>query len=291
MSGALLENLGRIHTTGLGTARVRKNLGLDVQDIAEWCKRRVLTADVINRKGKNWYVRSDNCVITINARSYTIITAHIEGEKVNMPMDFKKEQKALYQPKTTPVIIDVPEMTFIAVDGRGDPNASAEYAAAVEMLYGLSYAVKMGNKTILEYVVPPLEGFWSVAGDSAGSVAATDKSRFVWTSAIRQPDFVTAEIFEAAKASLAVKKPGFGTSKARLLKYAEGLCVQALHTGPFDNEPATIIAMERCAAENGYVIDIGGTRRHHEIYLSDPRKTAPEKLKTVIRQPVRKAEG
>jgi len=194
-----------------------------------------------------------------------------------MPIDFKKEQKDLYQPKTTPSIIDVPEMLFIAADGKGDPNTSAEYAAAVGALFGLSWAIKMSNKAVLEYVVAPLEGFWSAAD-------STEKSNFEWTALIRQPDFVTEEILQAAKS----KMPDLDTSKARLVRITEGLCVQAMHIGPYDDEPATIAAMERYAVETGYAIDISDARRHHEIYLSDPRKTAPEKLKTVIRHPVRK---
>jgi len=205
-----------------------------------------------------------------------------------MQIDFKKMEKDLYQPKTTPSIIEVGEMIFIAVDGRGDPNTSAEYTAAIEALYGLSYAIKMGNKSIMEYVVPPLEGFWSVADDfKGGGASITDKSKFVWTMLIRQPDFVTDEIFKTAIASVTRKKPNLDISKARLLKLNEGLCVQVMHIGSYDNEPATIVAMEQYAAENEYVIDINDTRRHHEIYLSDPRKAAPEKMKTVIRHPIR----
>lgn len=205
-----------------------------------------------------------------------------------MQIDFKKMEKDLYQPKTTPSIIEVGEMIFIAVDGRGDPNTSAEYTAAIEALYGLSYAIKMGNKSIMEYVVPPLEGFWSVADDfKGGGASITDKSKFVWTMLIRQPDFVTDEIFETAIASVTRKKPNLDISKARLIKLNEGLCVQVMHIGSYDNEPATIVAMEQYAAENEYVIDINDTRRHHEIYLSDPRKAAPEKMKTVIRHPIR----
>lgn len=206
-----------------------------------------------------------------------------------MPIDFRKVQKDLYQPKTTPSVIHVPEMTFIAVDGKGDPNASAEYTAAVELLYGLSYTIKMGNKSILEYVVPPLEGFWGVDGDFRGSGAViSDKSKFIWTMAIRQPDFVTTDIFEAAKATLLKKKPGIDTSKATLKTINEGLCVQVMHIGSYDDEPATIAALDGFAIENGYCIDISNTRRHHEIYLSDPRKVVPEKLKTVLRHPIRK---
>ena len=207
-----------------------------------------------------------------------------------MPIDYKKTERELYQPKATPSIIDVPEMVFIAVDGTGDPNTSAEYAAALEVLYGLSYAIKMGNKQILEYVVLPLEGLWSVddPGFKGGVISLTDKDKFVWTALIRQPDFVTEEVFEAAKAGLAKKKPQLDTSKARLLSFTEGLSVQAMHIGPFDDEPATIAAMESYATENGFAMDFSQTRRHHEIYLSDPRKVAPEKMKTVIRLPVRK---
>ena len=201
--------------------------------------------------------------------------------------DFKKRDRELYLPKTAPSVVDVPEMTFIAVDGKGDPNTGTEYAAAVELLYGLSYAVKMGNKSVLEYVVPPLEGFWTVEGFKGGGVPVADKSKFLWTALIRQPDFVDAKIFETAVASLAKKKPGLDVSKARLERFGEGLCVQALHVGPYDEEPVTVAALERYAVENGYSIDIGEKRRHHEIYLCDPRKTAPEKLKTVIRHPIR----
>ncbi|MGI6040502.1 MAG: transcriptional regulator [Clostridiales bacterium] len=208
-----------------------------------------------------------------------------------MPIDFKKTEKHLYQPKTTPSIIDIPEIKFIAVDGKGDPNKSQEYAEAVELLYGLSYAIKMSNKATLEYVVPPLEGFWSIDDDDfrGGGAAISDKSKFIWTMVIRQPDFVTTEIFEAAKATLTKKKPSIDTSKAKLTTITEGLCVQVMHIGSYDDEPATIVALDNFAIENGYRIDINETRRHHEIYLSDPRRVAPEKLKTVIRHPIRLA--
>lgn len=206
-----------------------------------------------------------------------------------MPIDYKKTQKDLYQPKTTPSIINVPEMTFIKVDGKGDPNTSPEYTAAIELLYGLSYTIKMGNKSVLEYVVPPLEGFWSVDDDFRGSGAAiTDKDKFMWTMMIRQPDFVTEDILEAAKATLAKKKPNIDTSKAKLKTITEGLCVQVMHIGSYDDEPATVAELDGFAIENGYAIDIDDTRRHHEIYISDPRKVAPEKLKTIIRHPIRR---
>jgi hypothetical protein len=207
-----------------------------------------------------------------------------------MPIDFKREQKDLYQPKTVPSIIDVSEMLFFSIDGRGDPNTSAEYVAAVETLYGLSYSVKMNNKSVMEYVVPPLEGFWSVDDDTfkGGGAAITDKSKFEWTMLIRQPEFVTVDLFKTAKTALAKKKPNLDTSKVRLEKITEGLCVQIMHIGSYDDEPATIAVMDRYAIENGYEIDINETRRHHEIYLSDPRKIAPEKLKTIISHPIRR---
>ncbi|MDR0424754.1 MAG: GyrI-like domain-containing protein [Clostridiales Family XIII bacterium] len=207
-----------------------------------------------------------------------------------MTIDYKKIEKELYQPKTSPSVIDVPEMRFIAVDGKGDPNTNAEYTSAVELLYGLAYAIKMGNKAVLEYVVLPLEGFWDVADNfKGGGAAITDKRKFVWTMLIRQPEFVTDEVFEKAKATLVKKRPGIDTSKARLETITEGLCVQVMHIGAYDDEPATVKMLDRFAADNGYVIDMGGDRRHHEIYLSDPRKVAPEKLKTVLRHPIQRA--
>ncbi len=207
-----------------------------------------------------------------------------------MAIDYKKTQKELYLPKTTPSVIDVPRMTFITVDGKGDPNTSDEYATAVELLYGLSYSIKMGSKSILEYVVPPLEGLWSVDDDFRGGGASiSDKGKFIWTMMIRQPDFVIADIFEAAKVALAKKKTNLDTSKAKLETITEGLCVQVMHIGSYDDEPATVAALDGFATQNGYVLDINDIRRHHEIYISDPRKSAPAKLKTVLRHPIRKA--
>jgi hypothetical protein len=147
----------------------------------------------------------------------------------------------------------------------------------------------MGNKATLEYIVPPLEGFWETEDSfKGGGAAIADKSKFVWTIMIRQPNFVTTEIFEDAKTALAKKKPFLDTTKARHITFAEGLCVQVMHIGSYDDEPATVAAIDKFATENGYELDMAGSRRHHEIYLSDPRKTAPEKLKTIIRHPVRK---
>ena len=179
-------------------------------------------------------------------------------------------------------------MTLSPLTERG--TQTSRNISAVELLYGLSYTIKMSNKAILEYVVPPLEGFWSTDDDfRGGGEAIKDKSRFVWTMMIRQPDFVTAEIFEAAKTILEKKKPKLDLSCARLETITEGLCVQVMHKGPYDDEPATVAALDAFAAQNGYIVDICDTRRHHEIYISDPNKTAPEKLKTVLRHPIRKA--
>lgn len=215
-------------------------------------------------------------------------------------VDYKKSQKNLYQPGTAPSIVDVPEMAFLMIDGKGDPNTSADYVAALEVLYGLSYSVKMSKMGsappdgYFDYVVPPLEGLWSL--DSGGvftgaGAAIPDKSKLIWTSIIRQPEFVNSEVFEAAKTALAKKKPELDLSIVRLEKYTEGLCAQVMHIGPYDAEPATIAALAGFIEGNGYKEDMSDTRRHHEIYLGDPRKIAPEKLKTVIRHPIRKSEG
>ncbi|MCL2703789.1 MAG: GyrI-like domain-containing protein [Defluviitaleaceae bacterium] len=208
-----------------------------------------------------------------------------------MFIDFKKTEKHLYQPKSSPSIIDVPEMTFIAVDGKGNPNTSEAYKTALEILYGLSYTIKMSKMSgtqpegYFEYVMPPLEGLWWTA--DGGTVDFSDKGGFCWTSMIRQPEFVKPEVFEFAAFTFVKKKPDLDISKARLIKLTEGLCVQIMHIGSYDDEPATIAAMDKYAEEQGYVIDINETRRHHEIYLNDPRKVPPAKLKTIIRHPVR----
>jgi len=209
-----------------------------------------------------------------------------------MAYDFKKEQKELYQPKTAS-IVDVPEMVFIMVDGTGNPNTSEEYQSAVEVLYGLSYTIKMskkGGKTppgYFDFVVPPLEGLWWLADRE--SIDFSEKDKYRWTSMIRQPDFVTPEVFEDAQTSLLKKKPGLDLSVARLERFVEGLCAQIMHIGPYDEEPVSIEKLERVIAESGYHSDISDLRRHHEIYLNDPRKVAPEKNKTIIRHPVKKA--
>lgn len=205
-------------------------------------------------------------------------------------LDYKKNFKELYQPSAKPALIDVPEMIFFAVEGAGDPNKCREYKEALEILYGLSFTVKMSkmNNTqpegYFEYVVPPLEGLWYQ--ENTNGIDYSRKDDFHWISMIRQPEFVTGEVFETAKAVLSKKKPSLDISKARLMRYTEGLCVQLMHTGPYDDEPASIAKLERFANENGYVEDFETVRFHHEIYLSDPRKCAPERLRTVIRHPV-----
>lgn len=208
--------------------------------------------------------------------------------------DYKKEYKDLYQPKTKPSIIEVPEMIFIAIDGKGDPNTSGEYKEALEILYGLSFTIKMSKMSgtqpegYFEYVVPPLEGLWYVDDAKFDGTNITDKSRFCWTSMIRQPEFVTEEVFENARKAFAKKKRELDLSRAKLIKMTEGLCVQIMHKGSYDNEPESIAKMREFAEKSGYFEDISDTRFHHEIYLSDPRRCAPENLKTVIRHPVRR---
>ena len=183
-------------------------------------------------------------------------------------------------------------MHFIAVRGKGDPNEEGgEYKAAMSLLYGIAFTIKMskmGDHRIegyFDYVVPPLEGFWWQEG--VQGIDYSRKEEFHWISLIRLPDFVTREEFDWAVAE-ATRKKKTDFSKVEYLTYHEGLCVQCMHIGPFDNEPATIQAMRELAAKEGYEIDITDSRYHHEIYLSDARKVSPEKLKTVIRHPIRK---
>lgn len=211
-----------------------------------------------------------------------------------MAFDFKKEYKELYMPKKGPAIVDVPEMKYIAIRGMGDPNEEGgEYKEAVGVLYAIAYTLKMSYKTdkkiegFFEYVVPPLEGFWWQEG--IHGVDYSHKDEFHWISVIRLPDFITEKDFEWA-VGMVEKKKKLDCSKAEYLSIKEGLCVQMMHYGPYDDEPATVEIMEGYAEENGYVSDFSDERLHHEIYLSDPRRTAPEKLKTVIRHPVRVSE-
>ena len=214
-----------------------------------------------------------------------------------MAFDFKKEYKEFYLPPKKPQIVNVPQMQFVAVRGKGNPNEEGgEYKAAVAVLYAVSYTLKMskmGDHRIqgyFDYVVPPLEGFWWQIKDGAvvSGFDYSDKSTFNWISVIRLPDFVTQKDFDWAKETATAKK-GLDCSRAELFTLEEGECVQIMHTGSYDDEPATIKLMDDFALENGYTLDFSATRLHHEIYLSDPRKTAPEKLKTVIRHPVKRA--
>lgn len=208
-------------------------------------------------------------------------------------LDYKKAYKELYFPKSTPSLIQVPQMTFIQVTGEGDPNTCQEYKDAMEILYGLSWGIKMNRKGderpegYFEYTVFPLEGMWQLEDSAIDGGVIKDKSNFKWISMIRQPDFVTPEVFEKAKERLLKKKPGIDFSNTKLVLYEEGLCCQIMHIGPFDTEAATIEKLEAYIREAGYVTDITEERQHHEIYLSDFRKTAPEKLKTVIRHPIK----
>lgn len=210
-----------------------------------------------------------------------------------MAFDFKKEYKELYMPKTEPEIIDVPQMNFIAVRGKGDPNEEdGAYKQAVNILYAIAYTIKMSNKSgrkidgFFEYVVPPLEGFWWQEG--VEGVDYSQKDKFNWISVIRLPDFVSKEDFEWAKEEAARKKK-IDCSLAEFLTIKEGLCVQALHLGPFDDEPKTVAKMDEYLIKEGYEKDFSNERLHHEIYLSDSRKVEPAKYKTVIRHPVKKA--
>ena len=208
-----------------------------------------------------------------------------------MAFDFKKEYKEFYLPKSKPEIVDVPPMNFIAVRGKGNPNEEdGEYKQAVGLLYAIAYTIKMsykGDRKIdgyFEYVVPPLEGFWWQ--DGIDGIDYSDKSTFNWISVIRLPDFVSIRDFEWAKTEVERKKK-LDCKKAEYLTVHEGLCVQIMHIGLFDNEPETVAVMDSYIKENGYENDFSDERLHHEIYLSNPRKANPEKLKTVIRHPVR----
>ena len=209
-----------------------------------------------------------------------------------MPFDFKKEYKEFYMPKGKPEIVTVPKMNYIAVRGKGNPNEEeGEYKKSIELLYGIAYTIKMSKKGdhkiegYFDYVVPPLEGFWWQ--ENVDGIDYSHKENFQWISVIRLPDFVTKADFDWAIEEVTRKKK-MDFSKVEFLEIEEGLCVQCMHSGSYDDEPATVAAMDKFIADNGYENDISDTRRHHEIYLSDARKVAPEKLKTVIRHPIKK---
>ena len=206
------------------------------------------------------------------------------GEK----FDYKKEYKDLYLPKNKPAMIDVPVMNFIMIDGEGDPS-NTEYQLAVGALYALTFTIKMSKMSgsqpqgYFEYVVPPLEGLWWISG---GNFDLEIRENWLWTSMIRQPEFVTGEVFEWACEECSRKKPELDLGKARIETFAEGLCVQMMHIGPYANEPESVALMRTFMSESNLVDETGSERKHHEIYLSDPRKTALEKLRTVLRHPV-----
>lgn len=209
-----------------------------------------------------------------------------------MAFDFKKEYKEFYMPKNKPEIVTVPKANYIAVRGEGNPNEEdGAYKNAIGVLYAVAYTLKMSYKTdykiegFFEYVVPPLEGFWWQ--DGVDGIDYGNKDTFKWISVIRLPDFITKKDFDWA-VETATKKKKIDCSIAEFMTIDEGLCVQIMHYGSYDDEPASVALMDEYLAENGYENDINDNRLHHEIYLSDPRKTAPDKCKTVIRHPIRK---
>ena len=210
-----------------------------------------------------------------------------------MAFDFKKEYKEFYLPPAKPVVVTVPKANDIAVRGKGDPNEErGAYQQAIGILYAVAYTLKMSYKTdhriesFYEYVVPPLEGFWWQEG--IDGIDYSDKSTFCWISVIRLPDFITKADFDWAVQTVSKKKKT-DCSKAEFLTVDEGLCVQIMHIGPYDDEPASVAIMDQYLTENGYMNDLSATRLHHEIYLSDARKVAPENWKTVIRHPIKRA--
>ncbi len=208
-----------------------------------------------------------------------------------MAFDFKKEYKEFYMPKSRPEIITVPQMNYIAVRGEGDPNeADGAYKKAVGVLYSVAYTIKMSYKGshkidgFFEYVVPPLEGFWRQGNNS--DIDYSDKGKFSWISVIRLPDFVTEEDFKWAVEEASRKKK-LDCSAAEFLIVDEGICVQIMHIGAYDDEPRSVALMDNFIKANGYENDLTDARLHHEIYISDPNKTVPEKRKTVIRHPIK----
>ena len=212
-----------------------------------------------------------------------------------MAFDYKKEYKEFYLPKRKPEIVTVPKMNYIAVKGCGDPNKEdGEYKNSISILYALAFTIKMSKLTdyriegYFDYVVPPLEGFWWQQG--VMQIDYSRKDAFQWISVIRLPDFVSEKDFNWAKQQVKTKK-GIDCSNAQFLTIEEGLCVQIMHIGSYDDEPDTIMIMDKFIKENGYINDFSNTRMHHEIYLSDARRVAPEKLKTIIRHPIRKKDN
>ncbi len=212
-----------------------------------------------------------------------------------MAFDFKKEYKEFYMPKNKPQIVNVPAANYIAVRGKGDPNEKdGAYQKAIGVLYAVAYTLKMSYKTdykiegFFEYVVPPLEGFWWQ--DNSDGIDYSDKASFNWISVIRLPDFITEKDFKWAVETASIKKKT-DCSSAEFLTIDEGLCVQIMHHGSFDDEPVSVEIMDNYIRENGFANDMSSERLHHEIYMSDARRVAPEKWKTVIRHPIKKLSG
>lgn len=214
-------------------------------------------------------------------------------------LDYKKAYKDLYLPKTTPMIIEVPRMSYVTVKGKGNPNEEGgEYQHALQILYGISFTIKMSKLSkqpldgYFDYVVPPLEGFWWMDGYEMPDFLHKDK--FSWISMIRLPEFVNKEVFDWACTSYHEKHPEVDVSNTTYMEVEEGLCVQIMHKGSYDDEPASVEKMHSYIEEQGYALDFhskmatGQNRMHHEIYLCDPRKCKPENLKTVIRHPIKK---
>lgn len=209
--------------------------------------------------------------------------------------DVKKDLRQFYLPPTRPTIVEVPAMTFVMVDGAGDPNdEQGAYARAVQALYSLTYTIKMSPRAgrapegFFEFAVPPLEGLWTFPLEQFDGVHVP-KAALIWTSMIRVPEFVTPEVLDWARTEVARKKKGVDVSRARVETWTEGLCVQIMHIGPYSTEPESVDRMHAWAESQDYVIDLSDERRHHEIYLGDPRRCAPDKLRTVVRHPIRAA--
>lgn len=207
-----------------------------------------------------------------------------------MAFDFKKEYKNIYLPKEQPCIIDIPCIKYLMIDGTKDPNNNPSYQEAIEILYSISYTIKMSKNSntlidgYFDYVVGPLEGLWGITNDV---LDFDNRDNWIWTLMIRVPDYVTEDVFSWAIENAKIKKPNLDYSRVRLENYVEGLCVQALHIGPYSSEPNTVNKMHEFMEKMDLIDDIyNGNRKHHEIYLSDPRKTQPDKLKTILRHPV-----
>lgn len=214
-----------------------------------------------------------------------------------MAFDYKKEYKEFYMPKGTPAIVEIPPMNYLAVRGKGDPNdENGEYKRSLELLYGIAYTIKMSGRSgwkidgFFDYVVPPLEGFWQQSGAEKGAFDYARKSDMQFISAIRLPDFVSEQTLDRAIAE-AAKKKNRDFSKVEFLTVDEGVCVQCMHIGSYNSEPQTVALMHEYIADSGYIPDITDSRLHHEIYLSDPRKCRADKLKTVIRHPIKRCGG